>query len=803
MQLILDECHEGVLIVDRKEVICAFNKSFSDCFHLDHVTIDIGSPFRKFWQELITGCHVPASYKDPDGWLESILQKFSKDHGFFELELSCGKVLEFHFSRMPSGELVCVFENVTDYLELEKRGGETWASLEATLDGMDEGFCLLDRELNVSNWNSKLYELLVIPKYLHGPQKPLATLLHLLADRGDLGEGDTASLVGVHMARIKSKQHDRFVATVPDGRIIELRFSPSPRGDTVVLAQDVTQQMCFEQALKDSYNSLLSVIDAIPAIIDAKDDSGRYKFVNSEFIRIFGGNRKQIVGKTTEEVLGREIGQLTDTLDRHLVRSEASGYKLEENFGTDGDNSRTWLTQKVITKQQSENAPSLLTVRFDVTDRIKAESRLDQAMYYDGLTGLPNRHSLIMNLEKNVISAAKSGTAFGLLFLNIRGFNRINSGLGPQYADSLMRQISRRISNLIPPGDFLARSGRHEFSILMLGTRDKSAICEFSRQILETLKDAFVLEGKPVHVNGSIGISMCPDNGLNPAQLLRAADVALETSMTNPAQGCCFYREGVFDHLKNHIEIEAALHAADFSNEFQVFYQPQICLRTGCVIGAEALLRWNHPVLGSIPPSTFIPVAEKSGIITDLGNWTLRTVCNDLKGWGENSPDKVAINYSSVQFHCESVLSDLSGTITQSGVPVEKLQIEITENVAMDDIGRAEDILRKMKDIGVRLSMDDFGTGYSSLSYLRKLPFDELKIDKSFVDDLPKDSSCVSIAKSIITLGHNLGMTVLAEGIEHDVQRTCLLKAGCDDAQGYLYSRPVKKTAFEEILSVE
>ena len=800
----LDACQAGLLFLDEGQEIYAFNAIFEKMINRPGMPdiLETGMNCSELLWRVVQYGMVPAALPDPAGWLDKNLPMLLSEENEFNLVLNNHQTLEIRTIPMSAGRRVVIAIDKTEMIELENRSGEIWASLEAALDGMSEGFCVLDKDMKVTLWNEKFYSYLELPDHLHGPGVPFDAILLEISKYKDMSGANIGAGVEEQLCRLKSSEADALYAETSSGGKIEIRFGESPRGGLILLALDVTKQKRIEKALAYSYRSLLSVVDAVPAIIDSKDEEGRYLFVNDGFIKHSGLKRDEVVGRTSEEIFGRIGGRWMDLLDRHLVRSRAESYTVEEEFEFPNGSPKNWLTKKAVTTGAEGMPPSVLTVRFDVSDKIDAEIQLDRAIHNDSLTGLPNRDSLGVRLQEAIDQYKGRERRFGLIFIHISGCSRVNVALGHHYGDRLLKILSERLEHEVRKGDFLARSGGNEFALLSYDIDGCESLCQFSQRIRSAIEAPIELDGQMIHVTGRIGISIYPQNGTEKNQLLRAADLALQAAAASPEQCSCFYRQDAYSDIKHLLKLENALRTANYDREFQVHYQPQFSLLTGKLVGCEALLRWHQPVLGWISPAEFIPVAEECGAIFGLGRWVLEKVCRDMQDWKEDRRRdcRVAVNYSGVQFFGGHLIEDLSSILGRHDVDPRRLQVEVTENVAMEDVAVASETLRQIKETGVRLAIDDFGTGYSSLSYLKSLPFDELKIDKSFVDDLPGDESCVSIARSIISLGHNLGMSVLAEGIENKAQRACLREAGCDDAQGYFYAKPLPVNEFRKML---
>ncbi len=434
--------------------------------------------------------------------------------------------------------------------------------------------------------------------------------------------------------------------------------------------------------------------------------------------------------------------------------------------------------------------------------------------HHDSLTGLPNRRLFTQILERALVNARRDGKMLALLFMDLDDFKHVNDSMGHQAGDQLLREIGARLSDTLRPSDCVAlnepqersssvaRLGGDEFIVLMHGLERALDAASVARRILDKLASPIVLNGNPHKVNASLGITIFPDDAATADELIKNADIAMYHAKERGKDHYQFYTQALNTALIKRIEMEAALRLALAGDELLLEYQPQVHAATGEVIGIEALLRWRHPELGMVAPNDFIPLAEETGLIVPIGEWVLREACRQCKAWQANGakPVIVAVNISARQFAGGDLDRVVQDVLQETGLSQECLDIELTESCVMKEPDEAIEILMRLKNMGIRISMDDFGTGYSSLSILSRLPVDCLKIDKSFVDEIraPGDDSAITVA--IISMAKSLGATVIAEGVE-DVSQLAFLQAhGCDAIQGYLVSRPASADEIQRLL---
>lgn len=438
----------------------------------------------------------------------------------------------------------------------------------------------------------------------------------------------------------------------------------------------------------------------------------------------------------------------------------------------------------------------LLSTQHDVTQRIRAEQQVSHLAYHDVLTGLPNRLAFSERLANAIALAHAKAEKIAILTVDLDRFKDVNDLFGHAAGDALLVEMAERF-RACAGEEFVSRHGGDEFTFISLNPQQPEAAGNLALRLLEQAAGDFEYEGNKVHVGLSIGISIFPDDGETTNILMNSADAALYRSKAE-GRGIVRYFEPEMDiRLHEQRRIKQDLRVALSSQEFQLHFQPQASVDKK-VFGFEALLRWRHPVRGFVPPSEFIPVAEESGQIVDIGEWVLREACREAASWP--NPLRISVNLSPVQFRYGDLATLVHEILFETGLPASRLELEITEGVLVHDFSRALNQLRRLKSLGVRIAMDDFGTGYSSLSYLQSFPFDTLKIDQSFISQLGRDPHSIEIVKAILGLGRGLELPVIAEGVETPEQLSILMQQDCQNIQGYLLGRPQPIDCFAELV---
>ncbi len=523
------------------------------------------------------------------------------------------------------------------------------------------------------------------------------------------------------------------------------------------------------------------VLDNLPQGLSVFDAEQRLIVCNTRFRQVFGFSVEAAsAGASLKTLISMIRG--TERIEKKVSRlrpaTEVGHIRHREWIMEDG---RT--IQSVITVLPDG---SNISIHADVTEDRKAAERIAYLAHHDPLTGLPNRISLRERIDA-ALAACKPDEQIALVHLNLDRFKSINNTLGVSAGDKILRQVAERI-RMSAGGNVLARLGSDEFAILQSGRQQPWNVTALADQIRRELSEPFFRGDKAVELSVSMGIAISPQDGTETDTLLKHAGVALSHAKSSGGKGERFFTAKMEAQIEARHTLEADLRKAIEREEFELHYQPLYDLGKQKICGFEALLRWNHPTRGRVPPMEFIPLAEEVGLVVDIGRWVLRRACRDAMHWPEDI--KVAVNVSAIQFTNSDLPSDVAASLAEAGLPANRLEIEITESVLMENLDEALPVLHALKQSGIRIGMDDFGTGYSSLSYLRRFPFDKIKIDKSFVNGIVEDKEAFAIMRAIILLGDALGMRVTVEGVETAEQLAMLQREACDEIQGYHISPP-------------
>ncbi len=440
----------------------------------------------------------------------------------------------------------------------------------------------------------------------------------------------------------------------------------------------------------------------------------------------------------------------------------------------------------------------LLSLVRDVTERQQMQEHIHHLAYHDALTGLPNRTMFSHSLNHALAQAKRFRRSLAVMFIDLDRFKQINDALGHDAGDHLLQEMAKRLTACLREVDVVARLGGDEFVVLIEEFSSYTQIGALTRKILSAIATETVLHGQAVHVTASIGISVYPENGTDEFTLMKHADIAMYSAKEQGKNDYQFYLAQMSERAHDLMALECGLRAALARGELTLHYQPKLDTMTGEITGVEALVRWQHPQLGLVPPARFIPLAEESGLIIPLSQWVLEEACHQTTVWrSEGLPAlRIAVNISARHFSDARLSKEIVAILTRTGIAPSLLELEITESTVMHNAGRAAQILSGLKEIGIHITLDDFGTGFSSLSQLKLLPIDVIKIDRSFIKDIPGDSDYEAITNTIITMGRSLNRTVVAEGVETSAQWDYLKSQGCDQVQGYYFCRPVSAAEF-------
>jgi diguanylate cyclase (GGDEF)-like protein/PAS domain S-box-containing protein len=661
--------------------------------------------------------------------------------------------------------------------------------LQTALTNIAHGLSVFDRDMRVVVRNERYSEMYGLTPEQTKPGTALRSILEARIRVGNIGD-DPAQYIHSRLAQSTWPHAHYTENTLNDGRVYAVNHRPMPGGGWVATHVDVTEQRRAERELNETKQFLDSIIENIPLAIVVKDAKTRkYLLVNRAFETMLGYQRSEMLNRTAFDIHKAKDAHNIDEADSESLQDADRVSYREIEVDTVLRGPRMQATSRMVIKDSRGEAKYLIAVIEDATERKKTEQRIAFLAHHDALTGLANRTALAQKIEEAAARQRERGESFAVLLLDLDRFKQVNDTLGHPAGDTLLTEVATRLKSLLRETDVLARLGGDEFAIIQAGEADqRDAAKTLAQRIIELLARPFEIDWGDINIGASIGIALAPEHETGADELLKMADLALYRAKSAGRNGYCFFDPQMSEIASARQEIENDLRRAIQQNELELHYQPIVDAKTRKICSVEALVRWRHPSKGLIFPDKFIPLAEETGLINQIGDWVLRTACAEAAGWPADV--KLAVNLSLVQFRKTDLADVVMRALVDSKLRPERLELEITETALIESAAECLPALRQFKNLGITIVLDDFGTGYSSLSQLAMFPFDRIKIDKSFTQNLTKRSECAAIISATLTLAQSLDIATTAEGVETVDQYRLLRLAGVTSLQGYLFKRP-------------
>lgn len=668
--------------------------------------------------------------------------------------------------------------------------------LHGALENMTHGLCMFDAQNRLLVWNERYRAM-----YNIDPRRIRAGCAgrELLKARVEAGTFplDPERYRSELLAALARGETFTLTVEMADGRVISVVNSPMQGGGWVTTHEDVTERKRAECDLERTRSFLDTVIENVPSPIIVKDVPDlRYLLINRAAEKYLGVERNTMLGKTAVAGMPKATAKYVEAEDRRVVEAGAPIFLGEHAVATPANGTRIVTSTRLPVKGSDGKPQYIISVINDMTERKRDEQRLAHLVHHDPLTDLPNRLAFNEYIASSIETAAKAGENFGVLCIDLDHFKAVNDVFGPVIGDKLLSQLADRLKSACD-GEFLARIGGDEFAVITRMDTSPAATEALAERLIGALATDIEIDGHSLRAGLTVGIGIFPQDGKDAATLLANAGAALSRAKSEARGTLRFFESSMDQELRAKRVLQQDLRSALAHDEIALHYQPLADIN-GDFTGFEALVRWNHPRQGMVAPSTFIPLAEESGVIVEMGEWILRTACREAASWPKHL--RISVNLSPVQFQHGDLPLLVHQILLETGLEPARLELEITEGALIGDFARALSILRRLKNLGVRIAMDDFGTGYSSLSYLQSFPFDRIKIDRSFVANVDRTQQAAAIIRAVIALGRGLELPVVAEGVETEDQLKFLAGENCNEVQGYLIGRPKPIDAYGEVV---
>lgn len=778
---VLNNLSQGVVMMDAKRRVVFCNDSYLQIYGLKRSDIPAGMTGSELLELRRRRGVLIAS--DEDLYQASITAEGTIT------ALPNGRYILVKHRQLPNGGFVATHDDCTEQRNLSEQLASTKNFLESVIDNVpvcvaaksivDGRYILANREFERF---SQLSRDQIVGKRADEIYKPATAATIDAADRSAMDSQESYFRSELCVDRGAERR------TIASNRVIA-RDSQGRPEFLIAMFEDITERNSLSRELEETKKFLELIVDNIPiSLIVERVSDGRYLLANRSAETILNCRREEATGLTATDIFNPREAALITSRDRAAIRQ--GGLHTEEHPISTKFGLRLFLTRRVTVTDGADRPQYLIKTYEDVTDRRQTESRMAHMAYHDGLTDLPNRAAFLQALAQIIEACEGTDERFAVLSVDLDGLKEINDVFGHAIGDKLLIEVGRRIQ-AAAQGGVVARLGGDEFGMIIDGPQPANGKA-LAQRLTEAMRAEFLIDGKSVRTGVTTGISLFPSDGSDAASLLANAGAALFRSKTRSRGSISFFEPEMDQQIRDRRVLHQDLSAAIQNGELSLYYQPQAKASwTGSgddVTGFEALARWIHPTRGFVAPGVFIPLAEESGLIVAMGEWILRKACREAASWPK--PLQVAVNLSPAQFQHGDLVGLVHSILLETGLPPGLLELEITEGVLIEDFDRGLALLRRLKALGVRISMDDFGSGYSSLTYLQAFPFDKIKIDRAFVMNIGRNPQSAAIIRAVIGLGHGLDISIVAEGVETQEQLDFLAQEGCDCVQGYFIGKP-------------
>ncbi len=777
----LNNLSQGILMVNAQQRVAFCNNRYLELYGLTRADIRkdmTGQELAELrYARGTLGCEIDEHFRNaakPDGYIS---------------ELKDGRSIHVKHTWLPNGGLVATHEDCTEQRRMSRELARAKTFLESVIDNIP--VCVAVKSIEDGRYilaNRAFEQFSNIPRErIIGHRvdeiftaRTAQTVIDLDRAALESPEGQIRNEFIVELGK-----GDRILAS---NRVIARDENGKPKY-LVALFEDVTGRRAMSRELQNTKKFLELVVDNIPAALVVKRvNDGRYVLANRAAEQLLARKRGDVVGQMVEDIHPESLARFVRMRDDAAILK--GGLVTEEHPIPTENGLRLFTTRRVTVNDEHGNPQYLIKTHEDITDRRETESRMAHMAYHDTLTGLPNRAAFLQALAQLIDACDGSDEEFAVLSVDLDRLKEVNDVFGHAVGDKLLIEVSKRIEK-VAQGGVVSRLSGDEYGMIIDGPQPDTAKT-VAQRLIETMREEFVIDGRAIHVGATVGIAIFPHNGKDGASLLSNADAALFRAKDKSRGSVNFFDAETDQQIRDRRALHQDLSNAIRNGELSLHYQPQTQARHAVtvdnVIGFEALARWIHPVRGFVPPGDFIPLAEESGMIVEMGEWILREACREAASWPR--PLQIAVNLSPAQFLHGDLVGLVHSILLETGLAPGRLELEITEGVLIEDFDRGLALLRRLKALGVRIAMDDFGSGYSSLTYLQAFPFDKIKIDRAFVMNLGRNPQSAAIIRAMIGLGHGLDISIVAEGVETQEHLSFLAVEACDQVQGYFIGKP-------------
>ena len=761
-QSALDALDDGYLIFDSNDRLVAFNEAVSQLLPQIADLLQIGVSF-----EELARADAESSVDHPhaiDGWLADRLAWHRQPRSSFDKPMPDGRWLRGTDHATSDGGRVLIYHDVTKERNNTAETERYTTLLRGTLENISQGLVAFDRDYRLIMWNARCFELLDLPDAYAQVGTPLIDILRFQASRGEFGEGDPETLANQAMAMFIDPDGAVYERQTNRGIVLSAKIRPFDKGGMVATFSDVTERQNAEQALRDSEQRYaLAAAGSNDGLWDWDLASNRL-YLSKRWKEMLGYDEDEI-GDGAEEWFSRihpeDVQRVTAQIDAHLS-GVASNFESEHRVRNRDENYRWMLARGLAVRDGSGGASRIAGSMTDITDRKRAEEQVIHDALHDNLTGLPNRTLFLERVRQALSRVRRTPLArFAVIYLDLDRFKVVNESLGHVHGDDLIIAAARRLEHSLKFGDTVARLGGDEFAILLEDVADKGEATSIADMLQKALSAPFTLGTKEIFTTASMGIAHSGEEYLRPEDILRDSELAMYRAKELGKARSVAFDPAMRGTAATPLDVETDLRRALDRGEMALHFQPIISLANGRIRGFEALMRWTHPERGDVPPSDFIPLAEETGMIVELGEWVLRNACTQMVAWNRrHTPSpllEVSVNISGRQFTQVDLVRLVTNCLDHSELSPNCLKLEITESALMENPQRSAQMLQHLKELDIKVCVDDFGTGYSSLSYLHTYPIDTLKIDKSFVSDMGRNRHNLEIVRTIALLRRTSG----------------------------------------------